>query len=83
MLNGRDINERLSFAEQIRGMDDRDLIEFIGRTVYEHCEDSKWQPSVIRKLERRVTMLGIAFVALIVVLSTLGIINTSFLGLIP
>jgi len=82
MPNGRDINERLTFGEQTKGMDDRKLIEFIGRTVYEHCEDTKWQPHVIRKLEQRVTLLSIAFVALVVLLSTLGIINTSFLGLV-
>lgn len=82
MLNGRDINERLTFGEQTRGMGDRELIEFIGRTVYEHCEDSKWHPHIIRKLEQRVTLLSVAFIALVVVLSTLGIINTSFLGLV-
>ena len=82
MSNGKSINERLSFREQTKGMNDRDLIEFIGRIVYEHCEDSKWQPSVIRKLEQRVTCLWISFIALVIVLSTLGIINTSFLGLV-
>ena len=82
MPNGRDLIERLTFGEQTRGMNDRELIEFIGRTVYQHCEDSKWQPHVIRKLEQRVILLSVAFIALVVVLSTLGIINTSFLGLV-
>ena len=51
MPNGKELVNELDFEKQIKEMDDRGLLEFTARQVYETCEITKRHSSRIKTLE--------------------------------
>ncbi len=77
MSNGEDINERLEFEEQIAGLSEQDLLKFIARRLYDHCEEQKWFAKAIRSTARQTMINKYALVALVVMLIMLGVLDAS------
>ncbi len=51
MPNGKELVNELDFEKQIKEMDDRGLLEFTARQVYETCEITKKHSGRIKTLE--------------------------------
>jgi hypothetical protein len=81
MSNGKELLGDLEFNRTVKEMGDRELLEFVAQQTLEQSKDLAKVSGRLEKTDKCTIINRTILLALIVILSSLGIINTFFLPL--